>query len=407
MIQISDKTKCCGCTACASSCPKQCISMLSDEEGFLYPLVESKKCINCGICEKVCPYKNLKKEQPEIRNSIYIGVQNKDENKRLQSTAGGAFTLLAERIIDQGGVVYAACYEGMIVCHKQVKDKKDLENFRGSKYVQSDLRDVFKKVKEALKHDCTILFVGTPCQIYGLKSYVGEREKLYTVDLLCLGVSSPGLFAKWIGYLEKKYKDSVENIQFRNKHYGYSTPNVRVYFNGRKPMDQTYDTRVHANLFFRHYNVRPSCYECEFRDRPRVSDFTIGDFTDIMKVDKTLDDDKGTTKLWIHTEKGKSLFNEVYNDARVCIVSEKTSNVVGGPKKQMEIPSRRQDFFNDAEKMDYLSFVMKWQPKTIKSEVIGVLRLIINHLPFKTVLFKQMRLVKARKYDEQVRRINK
>lgn len=407
MIQITDKAKCCGCTACVSACPKHCISMSSDEEGFLYPLVDSKKCVNCGICEKVCPYANLKKGQAEIQSSIYIGVQHKDENKRLQSTAGGAFTLFAENIINQGGVVYAACYERMVVCHKQVKNENDLENFRGSKYVQSDLRGVFKEVKKAIEENMTVLFVGTPCQIYGLKSYVGEREKLYTVDLLCLGVSSPGLFAKWIDYLETKYKDSVENVQFRNKHYGYSTPNVRVYFNEHKPMDQTYDTRVHANLFFRHYNVRPSCYECEFRDKPRVSDFTIGDFTDIMKFDKNLDDDKGTTKLWIHTEKGKSLFNEVYNNARVCIVSEKTSNVVGGPKKQMEIPLRRQEFFDDAGKMDYSSFIMKWQPRTIKSEVIGILRPVINHLPFKTVLFKQMRLMKARKYEEQVKKINK
>lgn len=406
MIQITDKAKCCGCTACASACPKHCISMLCDEEGFLYPLVDSRNCVDCGICERVCPYNNLKKGQSEIQSSVYVGVQHKDENKRIQSTAGGAFTLLAEHIIDQGGVVYAACYENMVVCHKQVRNKNDLENFRGSKYVQSDLRDVFKEVKKAIEGNTTVLFVGTPCQIYGLKSYVGEKEKLYTIDLLCLGVSSPGLFAKWIDYLGTKYKDSVENVQFRNKHYGYSTPNVRVYFSGHKPMDQTYDTRVHANLFFRHYNVRPACYECEFRDKPRISDFTIGDFTDIMKVDKTLDDDKGTTKLWIHTEKGKILFNDVYSNARVCIVSEKTSNMVGGPKKQMEIPLRRQEFFDDAEKMDYLSFVMKWQPKTIKSELIGVLRPVINHLPFKTALFKQMRLIKARKYEKQVKKIN-
>ena len=406
MIHITEKSQCCGCTACYSVCPKQCISMLSDEEGFLYPEVDIKSCVNCGACEKVCPYQSKKDKKQEGTHSIYAGVQYKDEHKRLQSTAGGVFSLLADYILDKGGIVYAVCYENMVVCHKAVKDKSKLEDFRGSKYVQSTLHDVFKEVKMALHKGSVVLFVGTPCQIQGLKRYIGENRNLYTIDLLCLGVSSPKLFSNWIDYLEKKYKDTVTNVQFRNKHYGYSTPNVKVYFKKHRAMDQVYDTRVHANLFFRHYNVRPSCYECEFREQPRVSDFTIGDFTDIMKVDKTLDDDKGTTKCWIHTEKGRMLFDKVCDNARVRVISNEASNIIGGPKKQMDIPLKRQDFFKDAQQMDYLAFVTKWQPKTIKSEIAGMLRPVINCLPFKTILFKNIRMMKAKKYAEQVKKVN-
>ena len=130
-------------------------------------------------------------------------------------------------------------------------------------------------------------------------------------------------------------------VSFRNKHYGYATPNVRVCFENAKEMDQKYDTRVHANLFFRHYNVRPSCYECEFREINRVSDFTIGDFTEIGSVDKSMDDDKGTTKLWVHTQKGKEFLAQVENQARIHCISEYATNIVGGPKKQIKKPEKR------------------------------------------------------------------
>ena len=171
-------------------------------------------------------------------------------------------------------------------------------------------------------------------------------------------------------------------------------------------MDQKYDTRVHANLFFRHYNVRPSCYECEFRERPRASDFTIGDFTEIADVDKSMNDDKGTTKLWVHTQKGKELFAQVESEARIYYIDDHAKNIVGGPKKQIKRPEKREDFFRDAERMDYLSLVSKWEPRSFKGELAGIMRPIINRLPFKTKLFQYLRKRKMRQYHKNLRELN-
>ena len=405
MIQITDKEKCCGCTACYSICPKKCIEMKPDEEGFLYPVVDTERCVGCGACDKVCPIQNV--GGSEKKESLYAAVQYKDEKKRQTSTAGGAFSWIADYILQQDGVVYAVGYDDMVVCHKSCVNKDGLSEFRGSKYVQSTLNDTFREIKEVLNSGKVVLFVGTPCQVHGLKNVAGPKENLYTIDLLCLGVSSPKLFADWIEYLNKKYKTHVTNVQFRNKHYGYSTPNVRVFFGNGKEIDQKYDSRVHANLFFRHLNVRPSCYVCEFREVPRVSDFTIGDFNEIASVNKAMDDDKGTTKVWVHTAKGRHLLKNIEGSANLKIIQENNINIVGGPKKQIKRPEKREAFFKDSMEMDYYTLVSKWEPRRWKGEVAGVLRPIINRLPFKAVIFKYLRRKKMRNYQNNVSALNK
>lgn len=405
MIQITNKEKCCGCTACYSICPQKCIEMKPDEEGFLYPVVSEAQCIECGACDNVCPIRNV--SGVEKKNSLYAAVQYKDQKKREASTAGGAFSWIADYILQQGGVVYAVGYDNMVVCHQACLNTEDLSLFRGSKYVQSTLNDTFVAIKELIVLGKVVLFVGTPCQVHGLKKVVGDRNNLYTIDLLCLGVSSPKLFAEWIAYLSKKYKTQVKNVQFRNKHYGYATPNVRLFFCNGVEIDQKYDSRVHANLFFRHLNVRPSCYECEFREEPRVSDFTIGDFNEIASVYKAMDDDKGTTKLWAHTDKGKHLLKEIEESANIKVIRDNNPNIVGGPTKQIKRPEKREEFFKDALNMDYYSLVSKWEPKSIKGEIAGILRPIINQLPFKKIIFRHLRKIKMRNYQKNVAALNK
>lgn len=405
MVQISDKAKCCGCTACYSVCPRQCISMEPDEEGFLYPVADQGRCVQCGLCEKVCPFHsehfNLKKE------TVFAAVQHTDFQKRKTSTAGGAFTWIAEEILRRKGIVYAVGYdENMVVRHQGCEELDELQKVRGSKYVQSDLNNTFREIKKWLEQERQVLFVGTPCQVHGLKNFMGDHKCLYTIDLLCLGVSSPKLFAEWLGYLKEKYSSDVIDVQFRNKHYGYATPNVRVFLKNGREMDQKYDTRVHANLFFHHYNVRPSCYACEFREAPRRSDFTIGDFTEIGAVCKSMDDDWGTTKLWVHTPKGKELLKAAKEQANWIVVEKQSANVVGGPKKQMRIPEKRAAFFKDAEELPYKKLIEKWEPKKFKGEFAGVLRRILNHIPGKKILFQYLRKKKLEKYARKVFEIN-
>lgn len=404
MIQITDKTKCCGCTSCYSACPKNCITMESDFEGFLYPEVNDDFCINCGICEKVCPFNNLTGAQEH--SSLYAALQYKDERKRKTSTAGGAFSLIADHILDCGGSVYAVGYDDMVVCHKRCIDKEKLQELRGSKYVQSKLDDTFAEIKDLLENGETVLFVGTPCQVHGLKNYVGEKEYLYTIDLLCLGVSSPKLFSEWINYLNYKYKAHVSHVYFRDKHYGYATPNVKVAFDNGKEIDQRYDTRVHANLFFRYYNVRPSCYQCEFREIPRVSDFTIGDFTEIGSVSKRMDDDRGTTKIWIHTHKGKELLSRVKDNCNIEVIEENNTNIVGGPKCQIKRPEKREQFFEDAVSKDYLVLVSRWQPNKVRDNFVVIARRMINVLPFKSKINKYIRRKKNDSFHKNVKDLN-
>lgn len=405
MIQISDKSKCCGCTACASSCPKKCISMQYDEEGFLYPVVDRTSCVNCGICEKVCPFNKTNKIDEHC--GLYVALQNSNEKERNESTAGGAFSLIADTLMNLGAVVYAVGYDSNIfVVHKRVEDKYLLTELRGSKYVQSYLGDTFKQIQADLKKGLIVLFVGTPCQVHGLKKFTGNAQNLYTIDLLCLGVSSPKLFSKYIEYLSVKYHSQVKSVSFRDKHYGYATPNVRVNFENGKYIQQTYDSKVHANLFFSHYNVRPCCYQCEFRECPRVSDFTIGDFNDVGSFIPSMDDNKGTTRVWVHTDKGKALLEKAKKSARIMVLDNRAPDVVGGNRKQIGCPARREEFFQDSIQLSYFNLVKKWQPYKIKGTIVSIIRNIINPFPFRDVLTKTIRLKKVSRFNKNVAELN-
>ena len=405
MIQISDKTKCCGCTACENSCPKKCISMQYDEEGFLYPVVNVEQCVNCGLCEKVCPEEKLSDVVTDT--SECYAIQNLNKNKRMTSTAGGAFSLIADYLLEEDAVVFAVGYDNnMVVCHKMATDSTALEKMRGPKYVQSNLDDTFSKIKDLLKENRKVLFVGTPCQTHGLFNYIGENDNLYIIDLLCLGVSSPKLFAEWIDYLSKKYQSAVINVQFRNKHYGYSVPNVRVFLEDGKEFDQRYDSRVHANLFFQHLNVRPSCYVCKYRERPRISDFTVGDYNNIGSVNSNFDDDFGTTKLWVHTQKGKDILEHIQCNCKWYLIQANGTNIVGGQKKMYKMPEGRESFFRDAQNMEYLQLVRKWEPYNVKGFVASIARPIVNLLPFKSCIFKALRKRKIKKFQKRVEEVN-
>lgn len=408
MINIIDKQKCCGCTACLSVCPKKCITMKYDSEGFAYPSVDENKCIECGACEKVCPFNNLSGQ--EKNDSLYVAVQHKDKNERATSTAGGAFSVIADYILDNGGTVYAVGYDdNMVVCHKKCTNKSSLQELRGSKYVQSSLKNVFEEIKFLLVQKKTVLFVGTPCQVHGLKNYVGDSEFLYTIDLLCLGVTSPILFKKWIEYLNKKYKSEVTFVRFRDKSYGYSVPNVQVNLKSGKKLEQTYDAKVHSNLFFKHYyNVRPCCYECEFREVPRVSDYTIGDFVNIGEYSKEMDDDQGTTRMWIHTQKGRAIFDSMSEQMLSKIIAENESNILGGSKNQIIKPNDRENFFNDSLCMNYEQLIKKYEPNSFRSKCVNIARNVIHHLPpfLSKPISKKIRMIQARRSDKRVEMVS-
>ena len=197
MIKILDKKDCCGCNACVQKCPKHCITMKEDKEGFLYPNVDENVCIDCHICEKVCPVLNQNMERMPL--NVYVG-KNPNEEIRIKSSSGGLFTMLAEQVIDDIGVVFGATFnEKWTVVHDYVETKEGLAKFRGSKYVQSNIGNSFKKAMDFLNEGRKVLFSGTPCQIAGLKNYLRkDYDNLITVDFICHGVPSPGVFRTYL-----------------------------------------------------------------------------------------------------------------------------------------------------------------------------------------------------------------
>lgn len=316
MIQIKDKADCCGCTACASICPKDAITMEPDTLEFKYPKVDLDKCIDCGLCEKVCAFndnydKSLNLKEPEI-----YAARHKDIHEIETSRSGAAFIAISDYILENGGIVYGVGYKDHFrVAHKRATTKEERNEFKGSKYVQSDLDGIFRQVKEDLKQGNTVLFSGTPCQTAGLNSYIGNklRENLVLVDIVCHGVPGPYMWRDYLDYLEKKQGSKICWVNFRDKQeYGWAAHKETFKFvKGEGKMSFTY--LFYQNIMFRH-----SCGKCHFANTQRPSDITIADFWGWEKTDPEFNkDNKGVSLVLVNTEKGCKLFEEASKDLDV------------------------------------------------------------------------------------------
>lgn len=328
MIEIIKKQNCCGCTACAQKCPKQCITMSMDEEGFLYPIVDRSSCINCNLCMKVCPIIN-RIEIPKNMQSCYL-VQNSNEEERYQSASGGFFSPMAKLILSEGGVVFGAVFDNnMELVHSYTTDINQLVRFRGSKYLQSNMRDSYSKVKYFLGLQKKVLFSGTPCQIHGLLSYLGYQDvkNLITLDFVCHGVPSPGLFKKYIRFMEKEQQSSVVSYTSRNKRLGYSTRDSFfahcLFANGTDIYADTDHPYVNFmnKAFFAEISSRPACHFCAFKGKKHISDFTIYDSWNTKELCK--EDNKGTTILLMNSDVAKIYFNKIQDEMRVQAIRVK------------------------------------------------------------------------------------
>ena len=310
-IQIKRPEKCSGCTACSQVCPKQCISMCSDVEGFVYPIVDENVCIECGKCETVCPV--LHNDDGQLPQKV-LAEKNKNEKIRSTSSSGGVFYELANQFIQKGGVVYGCALEkNMVARHVCVEDIENLEKLKSSKYVQSDMGNVMSEIKKKLLTGQKVLFSGTPCQTAGLRNYLGkEYENLFVIDVLCHGVPSPKLFADYLDYLRKQYGGSkIVSVNFRNKQRGWKRLYMEIKFDNKKRhyIYSGYDR--YEGMFLNNLSLRPSCYECKFTKAERYGDITLGDFWGIGKKYPKWDDDKGISVVMLNTEKGKNAFEEI------------------------------------------------------------------------------------------------
>ena len=377
MIQINEKRLCCGCSACSSVCPKHCIEMKPDNEGFAYPSVDMDQCVNCGLCEKVCPIRGEKPSAASI--DAYI-VQDKRNEIRETSSSGGAFTGIAEYILNQGGTVYGAAFDGDYhVHHVGVNNIEALSAFRGSKYVQSDPENVFCEIRKRLKNCEWVLFSGTPCQVAGLKSFLQyDYERLVTVDIACHGVPSPKLWHKYLSWWCNK-QGSLTNVEFRSKVYGYSGSTMKLTFADGFEVSTGAMLQHHKNTMFAGLSLRPSCYGCHFKTANRTSDFTLFDCWDVNLFNSEMDDDKGTTVLLVQSEKGKRLFGALSNtwkfhkvDPEVVIRND-GDMILASAKKN----PRRCEFFNDLDIMDLKALDKKYFPKTLKTILVQVMKPIL------------------------------
>lgn len=372
MIEIKNPADCCGCTACASICAHAAITMKPDALGFLYPEVDKDKCVDCGLCEKVCAFNDHYDTSLNIDKPLAYAARHKDMNEIETSRSGAAFIAISDYILEHGGVVYGAGYSDHFrVVHKRAATKEERNEFKGSKYVQSDMNTVFRQVKQDLRAGKTVLFSGTPCQTSGLNSYVGKRlrENLYLVDIVCHGVPSPFMWRDYIAYLEKKQGTPVDYVNFRDKQvYGWQAHHETFMFKNEK------EKRSFPFRFYKDFMFRKSCGKCYFANTKRPSDITIADFWGWEKTDPNFNaDNKGVSLVLLNTEKGRKLFEAVKNRMNT-IPANLEDCLQPNMKHPSEIHPLRDAFEEDYVKHGFKYVMCKYGDMGWKKQLIYKLR---------------------------------
>ncbi len=382
MIEIKDPKDCCGCWACENACPRQCISMEEDCEGFRYPHINQTSCIDCHLCEKVCPILN-KVEEP-IKNQKAFVVQNKDEEVLKESTSGGAFSAIANYVISKNGIVFGAAFDNNeTVRHQYVDNYEDLRLFRNSKYVQSLIGNTYKEAKRFLDEGKLVLFSGTPCQLEGLFFFLRNKqyENLITIDVVCRAVPSPLVLRKYLEMQKEKMGTEFTTIKFRDKHHGYKYSSLSLWGKNNKEYHEGIDTDPYLRAFFSSTSMRPSCTQCKFRSRYRKTDITMWDCFDVENYAKKLDNDKGATRLLIHTKKGIEILNNIKDNLlEIEIDTEKAIKGVKEMVDSVKMNPNRNDFFKDINCMDPKECFNKYYPNTIRHRIEKQARLWSNRL---------------------------
>lgn len=316
MPRLKEGQDCCGCTACASVCPKDAICMVADTMGFKYPIVDYDRCIECGLCEKTCSFTPDYKTPDNFSEPIPFGVRIKDAKVLMDSRSGGAFTAFSDWILEKGGIVYGCGYEGhFIVTHKRATTAEGRDAFRGSKYVQSELDGIFRAVRDDLRQGKWVLFSGTPCQTSGLASYLSDslKQRLLMVDIVCHGVPSPKIWKDYLAYVEDKTGMETIAIDFRDKkRFGWKAHKETLTLRMPSGVDEhTYSSDAYTYLFYRHIMLRPSCAHCRYCNLRRPSDLTLADFWGWEKTgSKINEDDRGLSLVLVNTPKGQHVFSE-------------------------------------------------------------------------------------------------
>lgn len=360
-IEIDEKKECCGCSACFNNCPRNCIDMKPDEEGFLYPVIDKSQCVDCGLCTQVCPIKHAEKcreQQPQA-----YACMNLDVNERMKSSSGGVFILFAKKILAQNGIVFGATFNDEAeVQHIGVEREDDLEKILGSKYVQSNIDRTYQNVKKNLVKGKKVLFCGTPCQCAGLKEYLRiEYENLYLVDFICHGVPSPSVWKKYLSALETKIgkqRNRAVMPSFRDKTDGWIHFSLRIPFSSTTEYRKRFGKDLYMRTFLKNISLRPSCYQCCFKPSTSISDITLGDFWGIQKSYPNMFDDKGTSIVFVNSSKGNSMFREIIEETTSMRVDYEVAVCHNAAVySSVKEPEMRKVFFDNFENKDIIELM--------------------------------------------------
>lgn len=348
-----DYEKCTGCGACVQRCPKQCISWTTKEFGFGYPKIDKDTCINCGLCEKVCPIDEAL--TVPLEQKAYAAV-HKDSEVLAKSTSGGAFTALADAIFAHKGVVYgAAMMDGMQVKHIRAEDKSSFEDLRSSKYLQSDTGTTYQCVERDLKQGKAVLYSGTPCQIDGLKYFLGKNyENLYTVDIVCHGVGSQAYFDKYMDFAKERY-GKIKALRFRSKEYAGWSCGVGVVVVDSSDCLKKIPYRDFDNYYYAYFLsgdiYRKCCYSCKYANTKRVGDFSLGDYWGIEALNLPLKTEKGCSLLLVNNARAGKLLSTITELDKVETTIEQAAHCNKQLNEPSKLPERRQKRIEEFESM--------------------------------------------------------
>lgn len=350
--------KCTGCYACVDSCPKGCIRMVENAEGFWFPEIDSNICVGCNLCEKHCPVLNeIPINKSEAAVKVYALV-HKDEKVRKNSSSGGAFSAIAEYVLSQGGVVFGAAFdENFDVHHICVDDRADMYKLRGSKYVQSQIGDTYKQAKECLKSGRLVFFSGTACQTSGLIGYLGrDYDNLITQDLICHGVPSPLAWRKYIKFREQLERSKVKNIFFRDKSFGWHDWHIAFHFDNGVEYKENQREDMMIKSFLRGKCSRECCYDCKFKQKVRLADFTLADYWGIEHLAPELDDDKGISSCYVNSPKAARILDAIKD--KVELREMDLDSAVKYNMAMVESENMRKDRADFLQELSHKSFDM-------------------------------------------------
>lgn len=385
MIQITDKTNCCGCNACGDACTHKAITFQTDIEGFWYPIVDKEKCVDCGLCEKVCPIINIKDlKKNDLPQSICYAAEHKNLEVVFDSTSGGLFSALADIMYKEGGYVGGAVFNDDFSVRQYISnDKNDLPRLRSSKYLQSSLEGFFIQVRDLLRKGEKVLVCGSPCQMTAMRAFLRkDYENLIIADYICRGINSPKVWRKYLDSFEERYGSKVVYCKAKSKEYGWRNLTQKVILaDGR----HIYETKDQSNFTKGYLQTgvycRPSCYNCRFKGYPRISDITLADFWGIENYNKSLEKNLGTSLVMINSKKGEQYFEKVKQ--RIHYVPMPFESIEKGNRSlnlSVDPPKvDRKAFFEDLDRMTFLQIAEKYILKESKPGKKALLKKAIKY----------------------------